>query len=133
MPYFGIRPYNFSTKLEDFTQVITELPRSLLHYAAIIWRELQRNSGTLLLAFMFDAELLIPSHETGYVQTINYQWSFYIRPGLTFRTSPFCPQTAFVCFCGDLRINNDYFPTEHYLIDFIIYNNNNNHPSPVRP
>ena len=71
MPYFVIRPYNFSTKLEDFTQVIMELPGSLLRYAAIIWRGLQRNFGTLHLAFLFDAELLVPSNGTGYVETIN--------------------------------------------------------------
>jgi len=48
-----------------------ELPGSLLHYAAIICRALQRNFGTLHLAFLFDAELLVPSNDTGYVETIN--------------------------------------------------------------
>jgi hypothetical protein len=72
MPCFGIRPYNFSTKLEDFAQAIMELPCSLLRYAAIIWRALQSIFGTLQLAFLFDAELLVPCHETGYVETINY-------------------------------------------------------------
>jgi len=51
MSYFTVRPYNFSTKLEDITQVIIELPGGLLHYAAIIWCELQRNFGTRHLAF----------------------------------------------------------------------------------
>jgi hypothetical protein len=39
LPYFGIRPYNFSTKLEDFIQVIMEFPGSLLRYAFIIWKD----------------------------------------------------------------------------------------------
>ena len=84
-------------------------------------RGLRRNFGTRHLAFS-EAELLVPRHEAGYVETINYKWSFCTPPGLTFRSSPFCQQSAFICFREDLRINSDYFPTQHCLIGFISCN-----------
>ena len=123
MPYLGIRPYNFSTKLGRFTQVIMELAGSLLHYAAIICRGLQRNFGTRHLAFfLFDAALLVPRHETVYVETINYQWSFYIPPWLAFRSSLFCQQSALICFREDLRIDSDYFPPHSIIWLVLCYN-----------
>jgi hypothetical protein len=42
-------------------------------------------------------------------RTLKAQWSLYIPPSLTYKTSTFIPHCIYV-FCVYLRTNSDYFP-----------------------